>query len=120
MATLCLLGEDGAAAKRWEIGAEPVAVGRGETADVKIDDEALSRRHFLIVREGENYLLEDLNSRNGTWVGGRRALAIRLRHLDCISAGRTRFLFREQRAPATPAPLPLTGPHGTVILAAAA
>jgi|SRR5262252_6020257 len=95
MATLCLLDEDGAMTERWEIGDQPVAVGRDDSADVQINDESLSRRHFLIARQGESYLLQDLDSQNGTWVDGQRARTVRLHHHDCIAAGRT-FLFSER------------------------
>jgi pSer/pThr/pTyr-binding forkhead associated (FHA) protein len=107
MAHLCLLGDDGAMAGRWEIGAKPLAVGRDKNVDVQIDDQLLSRRHFVISREGESFLLKDLDSQNGTWVDGRRALAeaMKLRHHDCIAAGRTLFLFSEEvAAPADPKP----------------
>jgi pSer/pThr/pTyr-binding forkhead associated (FHA) protein len=103
MASLCLLDENGAMAGRWELGEKPVSVGRGKLADVVIDDATLSRRHFLVEREGENYLLKDLNSQNGTWVDGRRAESIKLHHHDCILAGRTIFLFSEHSAAALPA-----------------
>ena len=116
MATLFLLGDDGAMAERWEIGAEPVTIGRGTSVDVKLADAGLSRRHFMIVREGEDYLVKDLSSRNGTWVHGHRALTARLRHNDCILAGHTLFRFCEERAAASPALQPGTGPHGTELL----
>ena len=87
MAKLCLLDNDGATAKQWEIGDVPVTIGRGASVDVKVDDEGLSRRHFMIVREGEEYLVRDLSSRNGTWVHGHRAAVARLRHNDRILAG---------------------------------
>jgi pSer/pThr/pTyr-binding forkhead associated (FHA) protein len=66
MATLCLLGIDGAQGKQWEISDQPVTVGRGATADVKVEDDGLSRRHFMVLREGADYLIKDLSSRNGT------------------------------------------------------
>lgn len=116
MATLCLLGNDGETAAQWEVGAAPVAVGRGASVDVRVDDEGLSRRHFMIVREGAEYVLKDLSSRNGTWVHGHRALTARLRHNDCILAGTTLFRFCDNRAAATAGPQALTGPHGTRIL----
>ncbi len=116
MATLCLLGDDGTVGKQWEIGGEPVTVGRGASVDVKVVDDGLSRRHFMVVREGEEYLIKDLSSRNGTWVHGHRALTARLRHNDCILAGHTLFRFCEDRAELSPALQPLTGPHGTRIL----
>ena len=62
----------------------------------------------VILREGENYVLKDLGSENGTWVGGRRARAeAKLHHNECIVAGRTLFLFREQ--PIAPAMSPCCG-----------
>jgi len=104
MAALCLLDDVGLIAERWELTDQPVAVGRDESADVKINDDSLSRRHFVIVREGQHYLLKDLNSQNGTWVAGRRAQATKLRHNDCIAAGRTLFLFSDHPRPASPRP----------------
>jgi pSer/pThr/pTyr-binding forkhead associated (FHA) protein len=100
MATLALLSEDGMTAQRWELGARPFSVGRDDSADVCIEDETLSRRHFLIVKQGANYVLQDLNSQNGTWVDGRRARsrATLLHHHDCIAAGRTLFMFSELEA----------------------
>jgi len=116
MATLCLLGEDGALAQQWELGSEPMTVGRGASVDVKVEDDGLSRRHFMVVREGADYLVKDLSSRNGTWVHGHRALAARLSHNDCILAGKTLFRFCEGHAAGSPAPPVAVGPHGTKVL----
>ena len=95
MADLCLLDENGAVAQRWELGDESVAVGRDELADIPIPDDTLSRRHFLIWREGESFLIKDLSSQNGTWVDGQRAQGTKLSHNVCIVAGRTVFMFCE-------------------------
>jgi len=114
------LAEDGAVAQRWEIGDQPVAVGRDETADVTIRDNTLSRRHFLIWREGDSFLIKDLNSQNGTWVDGQRARGTKLSHNVCIVAGRTLFLFSEHRLPASPARNPLAAPCATAVVLPAA
>ena len=119
MATLCLLGDDGATGEQWKISDQPVTVGRGASVAVKVDDVGLSRRHFMVVREGADYLIKDLSSRNGTWVHGHRALLARLQHNDCILAGRTLFRFCEERAATSAALQPVFGPHGTRILTAA-
>ena len=95
MAGLCLLDDNGQIAQHWELGDQPVAVGRDNTADVVVPDNTLSRRHFLIWREGEDFLIKDLNSQNGTWVDGQRAQMTKLRHDVCILAGRTLFMFSE-------------------------
>ncbi len=110
MASLCLLDEDGAIAGRWELDKGPVAVGRGESADVIIGDATLSRRHFVVARVGDGYVLNDLNSNNGTWVDGELAKATKLRDHDCILAGRTLFLFCESGgAPGSKASVPARG-----------
>lgn len=44
----------------------PLVVGRGTTADLRIDDPALSRRHLLL-RHG---MIDDLGSRNGAAIDG--------------------------------------------------
>jgi pSer/pThr/pTyr-binding forkhead associated (FHA) protein len=120
VATLCLLGEDGAVVQRWEIGDQPVAIGRDDTADVRIVDDALSRRHFMIWREAEHYLIKDLNSENGTWVDGQRAQGTQLKQNDCILAGRTLFLFHEQPLPAAAGLECLPRAHDSAFLPAAA
>jgi pSer/pThr/pTyr-binding forkhead associated (FHA) protein len=103
MATLCLLGIDGALGAQWEISDQPVTVGRGAAADVKVEDDGLSRRHFMVLREGADYLIKDLSLRNGTRVHGHRAVTARLSHNDCILAGHTLFRFCEERAAVSPA-----------------
>ncbi len=105
MASLCLLDENGTMAGRWELGAKPVTVGRGASADVIVNDPALSREHFIIEQQGREYLLKDLKSQNGTWVDGQRAEQAKLHHHDCILAGRSLFLFKlPTQRPATAHP----------------
>ncbi|MFN7974833.1 MAG: ATPase, T2SS/T4P/T4SS family [Acidobacteriota bacterium] len=47
-------------------------VGRDPSCEVAIDDESLSRRHAEFRVEGEQVLVKDLGSRNGTWVDAQR------------------------------------------------
>ena len=119
MAALYQIDDDGSRAERWEIDEESVVVGRNGRAQVNIKDEGLSRRHFLIQREGRDYFIKDLNSRNGTWVDGRRVYAEKLHDNDHILAGRTLFLFADQPESPISADKLLTGPHGTVMISAA-
>jgi hypothetical protein len=95
MAALCLLGEDGTIIKGWEIASQPLAVGRDESAEAIINDETLSRRHFVIWRQLDKYLIKDLSSRTGTSVDGKPIRATMLHHNDFISAGHSLFLFSE-------------------------
>jgi two-component system, NtrC family, sensor kinase len=116
MATLFQIGSEGSRTERWEIGEDPVIVGRSGQAKVSVEDEGVSRRHFLILREGDGYVIKDLNSRNGTWVEGRRVVTEKLHDRDCILAGRTLFLFADRLAESAAAAHTFTGPHGTVML----
>src|SRR5262245_48519283 len=71
------------------IGSSAFVVGRGAEADLQLDDESVSRRHALF-RVGENELasVDDLGSRNGTFVNDRRiAGRVQLAAGDVIALG---------------------------------
>jgi DNA-binding winged helix-turn-helix (wHTH) protein len=59
---------------RREIALEPGdnLIGRDREAVVWIDDESVSRRHARITIGDRGASIEDLGSKNGTYVGGRR------------------------------------------------
>src|SRR5713101_8052450 len=50
---------------------QPTVIGRGE-ADLRIDDDGISRRHCSIQPRGRGALLVDLGSANGTYADGER------------------------------------------------
>ena len=69
-------------------------IGRGDDAQIDVNDEMVSKRHCLIRVEGPVCTIRDLGSRNGTRVNGRKMrdeTALRLRHLDEIQIGTTRL-----------------------------
>lgn len=63
--------------------------GRGDSVNVSIPDMRMSRRHFLIVDDGEALELVDLGSRNGTLVNQKRTKHARLKSGDFVEAGET-------------------------------
>lgn len=80
-------GDAGAAAAwvRWEGRDIPLAegvnlLGRGADSAVRIDRPEISRRHASIVVAGARATLEDLSSRNGTFVGDDPVTTPRLLH----------------------------------------
>lgn len=100
------------------VGPEALVVGRQADCGLAVDDPLLSRQHFRIrpaasageAEEGE-YLLEDLDSRNSTYLNTARTSGpARLHYGDRIVAGATvfRFLLEEQaqRKGAKPQPQP--------------
>jgi hypothetical protein len=50
--------------------AGPVTVGRGRDADLVLTDELVSRHHAQVTPAGPGAVVEDLGSRNGTFVNG--------------------------------------------------
>jgi two-component system, cell cycle response regulator len=69
-------------------------LGRGRDADVRVDDEGVSRLHAVIQRAAEGYEILDLGSRNGTVVTGRLIGRTILRDGDVIQLGpRVSFRF---------------------------
>jgi len=70
-ATLTVL-TGGDAGRIISVGPEGGILGRGDNVDFAFEDVSISRRHARLVRQGENFLLEDLDSLNGTFVNGDR------------------------------------------------
>jgi DNA-binding winged helix-turn-helix (wHTH) protein len=72
----------------------------GRTGDVAvwIDSATVSRRHAQLVVDGGRVVLEDLGSRNGTWVRGERIAApVELQHGDEFRLGRVPVTLRALR-----------------------
>ena len=92
--------EDGVFRLIW--GAREVALGGGENllgreagAAVSIDDDTVSRHHARIVIDGGRAVLEDLGSKNGTWLRGSRiACSAPLSDGDEIRVGPVALTFR--------------------------
>src|SRR5919107_1112170 len=49
--------------------AAPVALGRGHDCTLVLDDDYASTHHARLVPDGEKWMLEDLGSTNGTYLG---------------------------------------------------
>jgi pSer/pThr/pTyr-binding forkhead associated (FHA) protein len=104
-------------AECWLVDNKPMVVGRGDSADAYVEDDALSRSHFLIVREDEDYYIVDLHSSNGTWVDGELICASKLHSQQVIIAGESPFFFSCSAVPADnlpnalPLPKDANAPH---------
>ena len=71
------------------------SIGRGSDSTVVIPDISVSRRHVVIAREGDQYLLLDQGSGNGTKVNGRNVERHVLASGDEIAMGDTVVRFLE-------------------------
>lgn len=78
---------------------EEVMLGRALDADVRINDTGVSRQHAKIVAQRSDkdsaveYILNDLDSHNGTYVNGRRVRREVLENGDKITIGQTLLRF---------------------------
>lgn len=87
-------------------------VGRGAQADLQLEDESISRRHaqFRIDDDGSPSV-EDLGSRNGTFVNDRRIVGRAALVLgDSISLGATQLTLIRARARDPELSVPITRP----------
>ncbi len=47
-------------------------IGRGKACDIRIEDLALSAKHLHIWYEGREWHIQDMKSKNGTWLNDER------------------------------------------------
>ncbi|MBI4584587.1 MAG: protein kinase [Planctomycetes bacterium] len=68
---------------------KPITVGRDTGCSIQIPDRQASRLHFILVPVAAGYVLQDRESRNGTYVNGKKVTHCALQAGDVIRAGGT-------------------------------
>ena len=68
-------------------------IGRSPTADICLEDPTVSRRHAILLREGDSVRVLDDRSLNGVFVNGERVTARELRDGDVLTLGRNELRF---------------------------
>jgi DNA-binding winged helix-turn-helix (wHTH) protein len=87
-------------------------LGRDANAHVYVDHPSVSRRHACIAIASDRAKLEDLKSRNGTFVDGQRVDApTEIRHGAIIALGPITFTFLILSAPASTKPVSGSSAH---------
>lgn len=74
---------------------DALTIGRSRDNSIVLDDMLVSRKHIRITADDQGLLLEDLGSRNGTYVNGRRVEQTHLQEGDRIGVGGTTFEVRD-------------------------
>ncbi|ALJ18480.1 FHA domain-containing protein FhaB/FipA [Microbacterium sp. No. 7] len=78
------------------LGDEPLTIGRSSESGLVIRDDYTSSHHARLLLWGEQWMLQDLDSRNGTWHDGERVAAPVPVRVDApIKVGATTFELRK-------------------------
>jgi len=77
-------------------------IGRKPGNDLRIDSLAVSGQHARLQPMGGELLVEDLGSRNGVWIDGKRIQQYRLKPGEVFRIARYRFLYGASRLERTP------------------
>lgn len=99
-----IIHEGEKAGQRFILQEPELIIGRGGECGLVLPERQVSREHIRIYRAGETYYLEDLDSKNGTWVNGRQIKdePVPLRDGDEINvalAAKLTFIGSEATAP---------------------
>ena len=82
--------------KLFDLTAARSVIGRSTDCEIALDVAAVSRRHAAIVQVGEGFEVEDLGSRNGTFVNGQKvAGTMALAHGDRILICDQELMFED-------------------------
>ena len=87
--------EDGELTRLVALHRPVTHLGRGFSADLRLEDQSVSRRHAVVVNASEGARVLDDRSANGTFVNGRRVTDAVLRDRDVIRLGRVALVYRD-------------------------
>ncbi|WP_407342969.1 FHA domain-containing protein [Pengzhenrongella phosphoraccumulans] len=90
---LLIMQRGPSAGARFLLDASKTVAGRSVDADIFLDDVTVSRRHAEFVREGDDFLVRDIGSLNGTYINRTRIDSAVLRSGDEVQIGKYRLTF---------------------------
>lgn len=93
-----VLSMDGDILGHHFIGNDRFSIGRKPHNDLHIDDSSVSKEHAVILTVGNDQILEDMNSTNGTMVNGNKITKHILQNNDIIEIGRFQLRYVNQKA----------------------
>jgi pSer/pThr/pTyr-binding forkhead associated (FHA) protein len=78
----------------YPVGSD-LTIGRLPDNTLVIDNPAVSGHHARVFPEGDHYVVEDLRSKNGTYVNEKHALRATLQNGDVMLIGKHKLVFDE-------------------------
>jgi Protein of unknown function (DUF3662)/FHA domain len=94
-ASLVLI-QGGQPIRTWPLATAELTIGRAEQSDIPLADPGVSRSHARVVREGDDFIVEDLRSTNGTEVNGQPIRRRRLANGDMLKLANSTLQFRRE------------------------
>ena len=91
--------------KTFDLLEERVSMGRALDNVIRMEDGTISHHHAMMIQEGVEYSLRDLNSTNGTRVNGIRIVETKLHNGDAIRLGSVEMRYESDSKKASQ-PLP--------------
>lgn len=78
-----------------DLDRDEITIGRLEESDIRLDAPDVSRRHAKIRVDGDRFFIQDLGSRNGTYVNNQLISQVELKEDDLIRIGNYLLTFQE-------------------------
>jgi len=91
--------------KVYDLIEERITMGRALDNMIRLEDGTVSHHHAMLLLEGSEYKLRDLNSTNGTRVNGMRVVEAKVHNGDQVRLGSVEMRF-EADIKKTSQPLP--------------
>ena len=79
--------------KRFPLNRDEVVLGRGGDCTIQVDRDSVSRKHARVFRVGDQWMVEDLGSTNGSYVNDVPIQRSPLRDSDFLKIGAAIFKF---------------------------
>jgi hypothetical protein len=100
-----LLKFKGATLKELPLDKDTITIGRKPNNDIQIDNLAVSSFHAKVFKDGDYFYIEDQNSLNGTFIGGKKVSRIQLQNGDNAVIGKHTILFVSDESETAAAPV---------------
>ena len=88
---------DGLVIKDVELTKERTTLGRRPYNDIVIDNLTVSGEHAVFIMRGDVVTVEDRNSTNGTYIGGKAIKTQMLQHGDVLEVGKYKIKFESEQ-----------------------
>ena len=99
MNVVLVMYRDNGERRSFSLTRDVTVIGRREDADFRIPLSDVSRKHSRLIKDGNQLIVEDLGSANGTWHNGARVQEAEIQPGDNLQIGPVRFVVQIDGVP---------------------